>query len=212
VWRGASKARKMLRGRWAGSPLWAGKDWDGVRGRGGVSTCWDKTGYRGPPAAFLVSRSLSAAALKSPVQTFLQVTDQPITHTHAVTQLAPLWVKRGENHPRFWPKVHLPILFPSKEVAQILASIQHPALAEDARFSHTSDHPTLQSGRDSKARLLRGGHLAFLFSQGASTQERRLLAGDAHCLVLPCSVDGAGVFGKEYWAWSGAVGSPFLSI
>lgn len=52
-------------------------------------------GSGGPPSFFWVSCSWSAAEITSPIHTFPRVTDQPIIPTHAVTQFAPLQVKRG---------------------------------------------------------------------------------------------------------------------
>lgn len=80
-----------------------------------------------------------------------------------MTPFAPLQVMHRETNQSSEQEVHSPILFPSKKVAQILASIQHPDLDEgDVGFSHTTKNPTLQSWRDSKACLLCGSHLDFL--------------------------------------------------
>lgn len=75
-----------------------------------------------------------------------------------------------ENNQSLQPKVHLLIVFHSKELAQIIASKQTPALDEgDTGFSHTTENQTLQCCRDLRASVLGGSHLDFLSSQWAST-------------------------------------------
>ena len=100
---------------------------------------------------------------------------------------------RETNH-SFEQEVHSPILFHPKEIAQILASIQHPALDEgDAGFSDTTEHLTWQSWRDSKSRLLCGSHLDFLFFPREPPLRSAFRLGaksnEGHCLLLPRSVE-----------------------
>jgi len=51
----------------------------------------EEQGCTGPPSSFPVY-SLSVAESESPIQTFFQITDQSITHIHAITNSVSLQV------------------------------------------------------------------------------------------------------------------------
>lgn len=87
----------------------------------------EEQGCTGPPSSFPVY-SLSVVESESPIQTFFQITNQPIIHIHAVTNSAPSSHAQGRQA-EFLTKSSL-ILIHSKEPAQILASKQKVALAE----------------------------------------------------------------------------------